>query len=51
MIDGKSILEAAVDASRSRFRPILMMSFAFILSRAAGYCDLCGRQCEAIAWH
>jgi hydrophobic/amphiphilic exporter-1 (mainly G- bacteria), HAE1 family len=29
--DGKSILEAAVDASRSRFRPILMTSFAFIL--------------------
>ena len=29
--DGKSILEAAVEASRSRFRPILMTSFAFIL--------------------
>ncbi len=31
MVDGKSILEAAVDASRTRFRPILMTSFAFIL--------------------
>jgi hydrophobic/amphiphilic exporter-1 (mainly G- bacteria), HAE1 family len=31
MIGGKSILEAAVEASRSRFRPILMTSFAFIL--------------------
>jgi HAE1 family hydrophobic/amphiphilic exporter-1 len=29
--DGKSILEAAVEAARSRFRPILMTSFAFIL--------------------
>jgi HAE1 family hydrophobic/amphiphilic exporter-1 len=29
--DGKSILEAAVDAARTRFRPILMTSFAFIL--------------------
>ena len=29
--DGKTILEAAVEASRSRFRPILMTSFAFIL--------------------
>jgi HAE1 family hydrophobic/amphiphilic exporter-1 len=29
--DGKPILEAAVDAARSRFRPILMTSFAFIL--------------------
>ena len=28
---GLSILEAAVEASRSRFRPILMTSFAFIL--------------------
>jgi HAE1 family hydrophobic/amphiphilic exporter-1 len=28
---GKSILEAAVEASRLRFRPILMTSFAFIL--------------------
>src|SRR5262249_43688960 len=28
---GRSILEAAVDASRLRFRPILMTSFAFIL--------------------
>ncbi len=28
---GKDILEAAVEAARSRFRPILMTSFAFIL--------------------
>jgi len=28
---GKSIVDAAVDASRMRFRPILMTSFAFIL--------------------
>jgi HAE1 family hydrophobic/amphiphilic exporter-1 len=31
IFDGKSILEAAVDAARTRFRPILMTSFAFIL--------------------
>jgi hydrophobic/amphiphilic exporter-1 (mainly G- bacteria), HAE1 family len=31
IIDGKSIAEAAVDAARTRFRPILMTSFAFIL--------------------
>ncbi len=31
MIDGESILEAAVAAARMRFRPILMTSFAFIL--------------------
>ncbi|MGC1412322.1 MAG: efflux RND transporter permease subunit [Acetobacteraceae bacterium] len=31
IVDGKSILEAAVEASRTRFRPILMTSFAFIL--------------------
>ena len=31
IVDGKSILEAAVDAARTRFRPILMTSFAFIL--------------------
>ena len=31
MVDGKSILEAAVDAAQTRFRPILMTSFAFIL--------------------
>ena len=31
MIHGKPILEAAVTASRMRFRPILMTSFAFIL--------------------
>lgn len=31
IIDGKPILEAAVDAARIRFRPILMTSFAFIL--------------------
>src|SRR5208283_5835801 len=29
--EGKPILEAAVDAARARFRPILMTSFAFIL--------------------
>ncbi len=28
---GRSILDAAVEASRLRFRPILMTSFAFIL--------------------
>ena len=28
----KSIIEAAVDAARARFRPIIMTSFAFILS-------------------
>ena len=31
LLDGKPILEAAVDAARMRFRPILMTSFAFIL--------------------
>jgi hydrophobic/amphiphilic exporter-1 (mainly G- bacteria), HAE1 family len=31
IIDGVPLLEAAVDASRTRFRPILMTSFAFIL--------------------
>ncbi len=31
IVHGKSILESAVEASRSRFRPILMTSFAFIL--------------------
>jgi HAE1 family hydrophobic/amphiphilic exporter-1 len=31
MVDGMSIWQAAVEASRSRFRPILMTSFAFIL--------------------
>jgi len=29
MVHGKSLLDAAVDASRMRFRPILMTSFAF----------------------
>ncbi|HTI81596.1 MAG TPA: efflux RND transporter permease subunit, partial [Acetobacteraceae bacterium] len=29
--DGEPILQAAVDAARTRFRPILMTSFAFIL--------------------
>ena len=29
LVHGKSIREAAIDASRSRFRPILMTSFAF----------------------
>ena len=31
LVDRKPILEAAVEASRLRFRPILMTSFAFIL--------------------
>jgi hydrophobic/amphiphilic exporter-1 (mainly G- bacteria), HAE1 family len=31
IVDGRSILESAVEASRTRFRPILMTSFAFIL--------------------
>ena len=31
LVHGKSILDAAVAASRMRFRPILMTSFAFIL--------------------
>jgi HAE1 family hydrophobic/amphiphilic exporter-1 len=31
LVHGKPILEAAVEASRTRFRPILMTSFAFIL--------------------
>ena len=30
-IEGKPIVEAAVEAARTRFRPILMTSFAFIL--------------------
>jgi HAE1 family hydrophobic/amphiphilic exporter-1 len=29
--DGEPILKAALDAARTRFRPILMTSFAFIL--------------------
>jgi HAE1 family hydrophobic/amphiphilic exporter-1 len=31
VIDGEPILAAAVDAARTRFRPIIMTSFAFIL--------------------
>jgi hydrophobic/amphiphilic exporter-1 (mainly G- bacteria), HAE1 family len=31
IIDGESIIDAAVEAARVRFRPILMTSFAFIL--------------------
>jgi HAE1 family hydrophobic/amphiphilic exporter-1 len=31
LVHGKPLLEAAVEASRMRFRPILMTSFAFIL--------------------
>ena len=30
-VEGKPIVEAAVEAARTRFRPILMTSFAFIL--------------------
>jgi len=30
-MEGKTILDSAVDAARARFRPILMTSFAFIL--------------------
>jgi len=29
--EGRTIIEAAVEAARARFRPILMTSFAFIL--------------------
>jgi HAE1 family hydrophobic/amphiphilic exporter-1 len=32
--DGKDIVESAIEASRARFRPILMTSFAFILGVA-----------------
>ncbi len=32
LIDGHPILQSAVEASRTRFRPILMTSFAFIFS-------------------
>ncbi len=31
IVDGKPLIEAAVNAARTRFRPILMTSFAFIL--------------------
>jgi hydrophobic/amphiphilic exporter-1 (mainly G- bacteria), HAE1 family len=31
VFDGKPIMEAAIEAARARFRPILMTSFAFIL--------------------
>jgi HAE1 family hydrophobic/amphiphilic exporter-1 len=31
LVEGKGIAEAAVEAARTRFRPILMTSFAFIL--------------------
>ena len=31
ILDGEPILQAAVEASRTRFRPILMTSFAFVL--------------------
>ena len=31
LLDGKPIVEAAVEAARTRLRPILMTSFAFIL--------------------
>jgi HAE1 family hydrophobic/amphiphilic exporter-1 len=29
--DGRSVIDAAIEAARARFRPILMTSFAFIL--------------------
>src|SRR5690349_24845885 len=32
--EGKAIIESAVEAARSRFRPIVMTSFAFILGVA-----------------
>jgi len=32
--EGKSIVDAALDGARARFRPILMTSFAFILGVA-----------------
>ncbi len=31
ILEGESVIDAAVNAARSRFRPILMTSFAFIL--------------------
>ncbi len=31
LLEGESVIDAAVNAARSRFRPILMTSFAFIL--------------------
>jgi HAE1 family hydrophobic/amphiphilic exporter-1 len=31
LIDGETILQAAVSAAQTRFRPIVMTSFAFIL--------------------
>jgi HAE1 family hydrophobic/amphiphilic exporter-1 len=34
VVEGKPIVEAAVDAARARFRPILMTSFSFILGVA-----------------
>jgi HAE1 family hydrophobic/amphiphilic exporter-1 len=34
IVEGESILAAAVDAARTRFRPIIMTSFAFILGVA-----------------
>jgi HAE1 family hydrophobic/amphiphilic exporter-1 len=33
-MEGKAILESAIEAARARFRPILMTSFAFILGVA-----------------
>jgi hydrophobic/amphiphilic exporter-1 (mainly G- bacteria), HAE1 family len=32
--DNRSVIDAAIDAARARFRPILMTSFAFILGVA-----------------
>jgi HAE1 family hydrophobic/amphiphilic exporter-1 len=34
VLDGKGLIESAVDAAEARFRPILMTSFAFILGVA-----------------
>ena len=46
--EGKQILEAAVEAARLRFRPILMTSFAFILGvLPARPCDRRGRRRRA----
>ena len=48
---GRTTLEAAVEASRLRFRPILMTSFAFILGIFPLVERDGGRAAAAIAWH